>query len=124
MIDVLYSLVDVNERFDHLILNSYYLRNLNMVSVEIKSYFDRIFSTDKRVLKRICNKILPRIHQQVEELIVEQYSMKRILHAVNYPQLYSMSLINCRAKILLKYLTGIVLNFVPFTEKNNKIIRY
>ncbi len=95
-----------------------------MVSVEIKSYFDRIFSTDKRVLKRICNKILPRIHQQVEELIVEQYSMKRILHAVNYPQLYSMSLINCRAKILLKYLTGIVLNFVPFTEKNNKIIRY
>ncbi|CAF3558500.1 unnamed protein product [Rotaria sordida] len=30
MIDVLYSLVDVNERFDHLILNSFYIRNLNM----------------------------------------------------------------------------------------------
>jgi hypothetical protein len=68
-------------------------------------------------------KILPRIHHQVNELTVEQYSMKRILHTVNYPQLYSLSLINFQTKRLLKYLTGIVFHFVPFTEKNNEIIR-
>ncbi|CAF3359078.1 unnamed protein product [Rotaria sp. Silwood2] len=105
MIDVLYSLVDVHERFDHLILNSFYIRNLNMVSVTFESYFDRIFSIDKRVLDRICKKVLPRIHEQVHELTVEQYSMKRILHAVNYPQLNSLSLINCRADRLFQYLT-------------------
>jgi hypothetical protein len=35
----------------------------------------------------------------------------------NYPQLYSLSLINFQAKRLLKYLTGIIFNFVPFIEK-------
>ncbi|CAF4456696.1 unnamed protein product, partial [Rotaria sp. Silwood2] len=105
MVDVLYSLVDANERFNHLILDSLYIHNLNMVNMTIKSYYDRIFSIDKHVLDRICKKILPRMYHQVNELIVEQYSMKRILHTVNYPQLYSLSLINFQAKRLLKYLT-------------------
>ena len=32
-VNVLYSLVKVNEQFDRLVLNSHYLHNLNMVNV-------------------------------------------------------------------------------------------
>ena len=49
-------------------------------------------------------------HDQINALTVEQYSIKRILHATNYPQLYSLSLINFEGKILDQYLTGIVFN--------------
>jgi hypothetical protein len=111
-VDALYSLVDVNERFDELVLDLLHIRILDTASMIIKSNFNRTFSTDNRVLNRICDKILPRIHHEVNELTVEQYSMKRILLTVNYPELYSLSLVNFQEEILFQYLTGILLNFV------------
>jgi hypothetical protein len=106
-IDALYSLVDVNERFDRLVLNSLDIRNLNTTSMVIKSYYDRTFSIDNNVLTRICSKILPRIHHQLNELIVEQNSVKDILLAGNYPQLNSLSFVNFQKEILFQYLAGI-----------------
>ncbi|CAF1348098.1 unnamed protein product [Rotaria sordida] len=82
----------------------------------IKSYYDRNFSIDKNVLLRICEKILPRIHHQLNELIVEQNSMEHILFTVDYPQLCSLSLVNFQEEILFQYLTGIL--FIL----NNKMI--
>ena len=115
MVDVLYSLVDVNQRFDRLVLDSLYIRDLNMTTImNINSLYDQTSSIDTQVLSRICEKILPRIHHQVHKLTVEQYSMKRILLASNYPQLYSLSLINFQEEILYQYLTGIVFNFIRY----------
>jgi hypothetical protein len=111
-VDALYSLLDVNERFDELVLGSLHIRNLDTVSMIIKSNEDRTISIDNRVLSRICEKILPRIHHQLNELTVEQHSMKRILLTVTYPQLYSLSLVNFQEEILFQYLTGKLLNFV------------
>ncbi|CAF3467883.1 unnamed protein product [Rotaria sp. Silwood2] len=71
-----------------------------MTSMVIKSYYDRTFSIDNNVLSKICEKILPRIHRQLNELIVEQNSLKHILLTVNYPQLDSLSLVNFRKEIL------------------------
>ncbi|CAM4983274.1 unnamed protein product [Rotaria socialis] len=105
-IDALYSLVDVNERFDRLIFDSLHIRNLDTTSMVIKSYYNRNFSIDKNVLLRISEKMLPRIYHQLNELIVEQYSMEHILFAFNYPQLYSLSLVNFQEEILFECLTG------------------
>ncbi|CAF3418679.1 unnamed protein product, partial [Rotaria sp. Silwood1] len=105
-IDALYSLVDVNERFDRLVLNSLHIRNLDTTSMVIKSYYDRTFSIDNNVLPKICEKILPRIHHQLNKLTIEQNSMERILLTVNYPQLYLLSLVNFQEEILFQYLTG------------------
>ncbi|CAF5041369.1 unnamed protein product, partial [Rotaria sp. Silwood1] len=85
-VDVLYSLVDITQRFDQLILDPFYIRNLNITSMSMKSFYDRIYSIDNQVLDRICKNILPRIYRQINELIVEQYSMERVLHTINYPQ--------------------------------------
>jgi hypothetical protein len=106
MVDVFYSFLDVNRRFHRLTFDSLYVRDLDMTTItNINSLYDQISSIDTEVLSRICEKILPRIHHQVHKLTVEQYSMKQILVA-NYPQLYSLSLINIDAEILHQYLTG------------------
>ncbi|CAF4097680.1 unnamed protein product [Rotaria sordida] len=101
MVDVLYSLVDVNERFDRLIIDPLYIRHLDMT---IKSSFDNIFPVDNKVLSRICEKILPRVYDQVNKLIVEPHAMKQVF-TINYPQLYSLSLISFQEEELFQYLT-------------------
>jgi hypothetical protein len=115
MVDVLYSLVDVNRRFDRLALDSLYIRDLDMtIIMTMNSLYDQTSSIDTQVLSKICEKILPRIHHQVQKLIVEKYSMKHVLAAANYPQLYSLSIINIQKGILYQYLTGIVFNIVCY----------
>jgi len=106
--DAFYSLADVNQRFHRLVLDSLYTRHLNMTTiVNINSLYDQNSSIeDIPNLPEICEKNLPQIDHQVHKLIVEQDSMKRILRAANYPQLYSLSLINFHEEILYQYLTG------------------
>ena len=106
IVNVLNSLVDVNQRFDRLVLDPLTIRNLDMTIRSFKSFFDQTFSIDDKTLSRICDKILYRISDQINKLTVEQYSIQRVLHAANYPQLYSLSLINFEGKILNQYLTG------------------
>ncbi len=107
MIDVLYSLVDVNERFDQLLFDPLYIHNLNMT---IKPLSDDTSLTHE-ILERICSKILPRVHREVTKISVEPNSMKRILHSVNYPRLDTLSLINFEEETLLHYITGMLFNF-------------
>ncbi|UJR13284.1 hypothetical protein I4U23_000303 [Adineta vaga] len=70
----------------------------------IDSFYNQTSLIDRKVLSKICSNILPRIHDQVHKLTVEQYSMKRILRAANYPQLYSLSLINFEKNVLYQHL--------------------
>jgi hypothetical protein len=113
MVDVFYSLVDVNRRFYRLALDSLYIRDLDMTNgITIKSLCNQTSSIDTQVLSRICQKILSRIYHQVKKLTVQEYPMKQILAAANYPQLYPLILINFQEDILYQYLAGIVFSFV------------
>jgi len=111
MVDVLYSLVDITQRFDQLIIDPFYIRNLNMTSMIMKSYYDRIYSIDNQVLDRICKNILSRISYQITELTVEQYSMERVLQTINYPQLYSLTLMDFPQDVLFNCFTSKLFNF-------------
>jgi hypothetical protein len=106
MVDVLYSLVNINERFDRLIFDPFYIDNLDLIMK--RSCFDYISSHDQAVLSRICKIILPRIHRHVNKLIVEPDSIKDILRAQDYPRLHSLSLVNFQEETLLRYLGGIL----------------
>ncbi|CAF2227121.1 unnamed protein product [Rotaria magnacalcarata] len=92
MTDVLYSLVNATQRFDQLVLDPLYIRKLDMTSMTMKSFHDRIYSIDDLVLDKICKNVLPRINHQVHELIVEQHSMKRS----SYYRIFSTSLVITR----------------------------
>ncbi|CAF3206673.1 unnamed protein product [Rotaria sp. Silwood2] len=107
MIDVFHSFMDVNRRFNRLVFDSFYIHDLNMTTIiDTTSLYDQTSLIDPKVLSRICEKILPRIHDQIYKLTVEEYSINQILTVSNYPQLYSLSLINFQEEILYQYLTG------------------
>ncbi|CAF1591048.1 unnamed protein product, partial [Adineta steineri] len=99
----MHSLVDVNERFVHLLFDPFYIQNLNITLMTIKSFYQRTFSLHEQVLSNICENILPNIHDQVKKLTIEQNSIERIL-TYNYAQLYSLSLVNFKEEILYQYL--------------------
>ncbi|CAF3627492.1 unnamed protein product [Rotaria socialis] len=105
--DVFHSLVDVNQQFDRLALHYLYVRNIDMTdTMTITSLYDQTSSINTKILSKISEKVLPRIHHQVYKLTIEQYSMQRIILAANYPQLYCLSLINFQKEILYQYLTA------------------
>jgi len=106
MVDVLYSLVDVTERLDQLVLNPIYTRILDMTCVRMELLPDRVYSTDDHVRERICKNVLSRINHQVNELIVDQPSIKRVLHTTDYPQLHSLSLIDLDERSFFDFLKG------------------
>jgi len=103
-IDILYSLVDVNQRFDRLALDSIYIRNLDFTANDK-------FQEYHQFLNRFCTNILPRIHHQINKRTLGQLSIERLLHIVDYPQLYSLSLVFCQPETILNYLIGIRLGF-------------
>ena len=109
MVDVFYSLVNVNRRFDRLALDPLYIHDLDMTdTMAINSMNDQTCSINTEDLSRICQQVLPRIHHEVHRLTLEEYSMKEILLPGNYPQLYSLSLLNFTEETLHQTLTGIV----------------
>ncbi|CAF1342535.1 unnamed protein product [Rotaria sp. Silwood1] len=107
--------LSVNQQFDRLALDPFNVRDLDMTDIMIiDSLYDKTPSIDTETLSKICPKLLPRIHRQVHKLTVEQCSMKDILLAANYSELYSLSLINFQVKILYQYLRGILFHFIRF----------
>ena len=106
--DIIYSLVDVNERFGQLVLDSVYIQNVDITLMTMNSFSDRTFSVHEKICSRICKNILPKIHDEVKQLAIEQHSIERIL-TFNYSQLYSLSLVNFKEEILFQYLMSIFL---------------
>ena len=108
MVDVFYSLIEVNQRFDRLALDAVYTHHLNLVvQPSVKRYSSVIADQD---LEQICRKILPRINSHVYKLSVAPLSLEH-LGAANYPQLYSLVLVHFPTKTLSSQLTGISTNF-------------
>ncbi|CAF1266632.1 unnamed protein product [Rotaria sp. Silwood1] len=92
-IDVLYSLLGINnQRLDIMAQGQIFSNTLNFVS--ISQSIDEISSISDLILDRFCNNILPRIHINVECLILDSISMECILRDGNYPNLTELKLYN------------------------------
>ncbi|CAF3203245.1 unnamed protein product, partial [Rotaria sp. Silwood2] len=100
-IDILYSLVDVNQRFDRLILNSLYTHDLNFTTNSLMNYKSKEYN---EVLDRICKIILPKIHHQINKLTLGQFSLEHVLCTFNFPKLNSLSLVSFQFEALLPYI--------------------
>ena len=104
MIDIFYSLVDANQRFDRLALDSIDIHHLNFVDKPLVKRYSS--SIDDQVLDQICRKLFPRICNDVYKLTIEPLSLERVLGIGDYPHLHSVSLINFPTETLLSQLTG------------------
>jgi hypothetical protein len=107
MIKTLYSLVNVDQRFDRLVLERFYVCHLDLT---IPSFLNHNSSLNNR----IRTQILPQIHHKVTKHTVEPRSMKCILNTIDYSVLTSLSIVNFESEILIQHLLGIVVNLICF----------
>ncbi len=102
-IEVLYSLIGVNIRLDKLSSDAMFTEHLTLMK---RSTNDIISSLDSSMLDRFCSEILPRINRQIKWLNLESLSMKCILLAADYPNLYGLSLFNIDYETVVRLCDG------------------
>ena len=115
VIDLVSSLLGINQRFDRLIVDPLHIRHVDMTNGMIEnSLYDLVSSTDIEILSTFCQNLLPRIHHHVEQLTLAPNSIKTILHTVDYyPQLHTLSLVYFQEDDFYRYLTGMRFSLEP-----------
>jgi hypothetical protein len=103
MVDVFYSLVDINKRFNRLTLDPFYIHNLDLTAK--RSLLQRTSRLDNQEIGTTCKKILPRIHHHIHKLTVPSCLIECIVN-IDYPQLQSLLLVNFEEQKLIGHLTG------------------
>ncbi|CAF1649810.1 unnamed protein product [Adineta ricciae] len=99
-IDVFRLVQYVNRRFYELSLDGCQVQDMQMTTVMgVDTHYKQISPIDTN-LPRICRNILPKIHDKVQKLTVDQSSMIPVLHAADYPQLYSLTIIDIEEEFL------------------------
>lgn len=106
-IDVLYSFLNVNKRFDKLVHDKIYTRSIKLLKTNCEEEEEDNCSLSDQILDRFCLSILPRIHYIVEELILESHSIERILYTGSYPRLCKLTLINLTQELAIRIFAGI-----------------
>ena len=103
-IDVLYSFMGVNKRFNELVCNMVYTRSIDLIQ---PNNYNGNSSLTYPILDRFCLHILPQIHELVECLTLESISMERILSAGHYPHLQKLTIVNIKPEFVIQYFIGI-----------------
>ncbi len=106
--DVLYSLIGVNDRLNTIAHDSIFTSHLTLMK-----YFsdDSIDPLPHPMPDRLCSKILPEIHHKIKWFHLESSSMKRILRATNYPNLYGLGLYNIDIETAKSLVIGKIIQF-------------
>lgn len=100
---ILYSLMDVNLRFNQILLDEMFTGCLTMLRVSSDGF---IRPPANNILDRFCSEILPKIHDKIKWLNLESLSMKRILLAIDYPNLHGLGLYNMDDETAIRLFKG------------------
>jgi hypothetical protein len=87
--DVLYSLMNVNQKLDKLAQDATFTRSVDLVTITSNEHNN---SKKKSILDRFCFDILPRIQHNIECLALDSLSVDRVLCIGSYPKLYKINL--------------------------------
>ncbi|CAF4535046.1 unnamed protein product [Rotaria sp. Silwood2] len=98
-IEVLYSLQGVDKRLNRIIHDPIFTSRLNFLEWSSNRFINKFSS--KFILDRFCSQILPEIAMKIKWLDLESSTMKRILRAANYPDLYGLGLYNIEEETAL-----------------------
>jgi hypothetical protein len=104
-VDVLYSLIGVNEKLDRLARDINFTRSIDLVTILSNS---KKKSRAKSVLDRFSFDIIPRIQHNIESLTLDQLSIDRVLRNGNYPKLWKLTLINLPLKMVCGIFNGML----------------
>ncbi|CAF1516548.1 unnamed protein product [Rotaria sordida] len=98
--DVLYSLIDVNQRLNTIVHDPIFTNHLTLLEHSSDHF---IHSLTDSMLDQFCLEILPKIKHKIKWLDLEPLSMERILLATNYPCLYGLTLYNIDLRTCIYY---------------------
>ncbi|CAF3943378.1 unnamed protein product [Rotaria magnacalcarata] len=90
--EVLYSLQGVNQRLNKIVQDSTFTSRLTFVEKCSDNFID-VFPCNM-MLNRFCLQILPEVHDKIKWLDLESSSMKNVLCAADYPNLYGLGIHN------------------------------
>ncbi|CAF4479770.1 unnamed protein product, partial [Rotaria magnacalcarata] len=91
-LEVLYSFQGVNEQLNEIIHDPLFTSCLSFPQLSFKKYIKK-FSSDI-IFNRFCSQILHAIRTKIKWLDLESESMRNILDAADYPNLYALDLYN------------------------------
>ncbi|CAF4790606.1 unnamed protein product, partial [Rotaria sp. Silwood2] len=102
--EVLYSLMGVNQRFDRIVHDKIFTRDLCLL--EYCPIDDSTFPLPDPIIDRFCSKILPEIGHHIKTLFLSRTSIERILYATNYPNLNHLGLCDTEYKVAQSLFAG------------------
>ncbi|CAF1545259.1 unnamed protein product [Adineta ricciae] len=106
--DIHFSLQGVNQRLNQIIQEEIFTNRLSFIKRSSDNFIDRL--SDKTILDRFCLQILPSIHYKIQYLALGSTSMKSVLQANYYPNLYSLALFNVDKKSFKSLLKNKILS--------------
>ena len=102
-IEVLYSLIDVNDRLNRIAHDPMFTNHLSLMKYSSNV---SIHPLSESMLNRFCLKILPEIYQKIQWLNLESSSMERIFLTRNYPNLTGLGLYHISIEKALSFFHG------------------
>ena len=102
-LELLYSVHGVNERLNKIIYDPIFTSRLNFLTWSFNKFINK-FSSNV-ILDRFCLQILPEIAMKIKWIDLDS-SMKQILRAVHYPNLYGLGLYNIEHKTAKSLFAG------------------
>jgi hypothetical protein len=102
-IEVLHSLIGVNQRLNRIAYDSIFVNNLTLFE---RSSNDSIHPLPHSIFERFLREILPSIHHRIQWVNLEPTSMESTLLAANYPSLQALALYDVDVEKALSLFTG------------------
>ncbi|CAF4598465.1 unnamed protein product [Rotaria sp. Silwood2] len=88
-VEILYSLICVNKRLHAIVHDPIFTSHLTLMRCVSDDFIDPLLDP---ILDQFRLQILPETHHKIKWLTIESSSMKHILLATNYPNLYGLGL--------------------------------
>ena len=102
-IDVLYSFIGVNRRFDQIASDAIFTEHLSFMTHSSTGFINLL---DDSMLDRFFTKILPRIHYKIKCVTLEPSYIERLFRYFDYPNLHSLSLFNIGSETAIRLFVG------------------
>ena len=116
-IDVLYSLMGVNEKFHLIIQDPIFTQSLDFTVI---SSNEDNYSQINSILDRFCSYIIPRIQNNIQSLTVDQRSMDSLLSIGNYINLRKLTLANITIQTATRIFYSSLFE-ISFSIKNSSV---
>jgi hypothetical protein len=111
-IDILYSLIGVDQKFDRLTRDIILTQSLDLTrkNTSNKDNHSKINS----IFDQICRHILPQMQHNIQSLTLDCSSIHSVFSIGNYPQLHKLTLVDLHPRMACRMFGGMLFSLFIF----------